>query len=189
MTNEQLCRRAQDGDERAFESLYWRMQRRVRGAIRGVWTPSLTEEDLLQEARIGLWDAVQSYEHKPGRMFAPFASMVMRRNVLEVITYGSRKMRQVQHMLAPNNVALVDGQVVDIWEILPGRELEPHDRLVCLEELRRQRDRLQEVTEVERVAVLGIANGRSMLDVADELGRTPKAVDNAVQRARRKLAA
>jgi len=189
VTNEQLCKQAQAGDERAFESLYGRMQRRGRGAIRGVWSPSMSEDDLLQEARLGLWDAVQSYDHAPGHRFAPFASMVMRRNVLEVITRGNRQMRQVQHMLAPNTVALVDGVTVDIWEILPGRELEPHDRLVCLEELRRQRDLLQDVTEVERVALLGIANDRPMVEIAAQLGRRPKAVDNAVQRARRKLAA
>lgn len=62
LTDEQLVARAKDGDDLAFAALAHRYQRLTQHYARKRYGPGLQQQDLDQEAVIGLWVAVRSFD-------------------------------------------------------------------------------------------------------------------------------
>lgn len=137
-------------------------------------------QDVEQEALIGLWVAASEYQPELGP-FKPFASLVIRRHLMSCIKQANR----AKH--APLNQSLraaigPDGDETRIEELLP--------HLHQVTDVADDRAKLKlliaametELTEFERICVIGIASGSSYL----ELGPYKK-VDNTLFRARSKL--
>src|SRR5690606_15020176 len=83
------------------------------------------------------------------------------------------------------------GQIVYLRDLLPAPDGDPVQHVVALEDMREEEvlvaGALQGLTALERESLLRISCGQTYAEAARALGTTTKAIDNALQRAKRKL--
>lgn len=153
------------------------------------FAPGVDHEDLLQEARIGAWAGLRDFRPGQGASLRTFVSFCAERMVQTAVIAARR--RKHEHL---NDAASLDAPVREDGDNLGdllGSDADPLAQISLRDELRSIVDRLNDVellTEVERAAIVGIElEGRSYDEIREPLRASRKQIDNAVQRARRKL--
>ncbi|WP_294498077.1 sigma-70 family RNA polymerase sigma factor [uncultured Gemmiger sp.] len=169
----ELIARAKSGEETALAALIARMMPAIRRGAARCTVPGLDFEDAVQEGLIGLFDAVRSYE--PGRgAFASYAAACIAHAQQDAARAATRK----KHAPLNDSVPLPEDSAA------PG----PEELAIVGETVDDVIRRIKtQLSPMERGALLCAIDGRSAAETARLLGREPKAVENALARARRKL--
>jgi RNA polymerase sigma-H factor len=177
-----LVARAQQGDEHALRVLLERHQALLDGEVgRYFYLPGGDREDTTQEARIAFAAAVRCYRGGRGSSFRSFAKLCVARRLASALTAARRN----KHSLVTD--ALGGEEAERVWTALPDRD-DPVDLALAREQLREFRPAVATLSRLERDVLAHTLAGWSSSDAARRLGRSAKAADNALQRARRKLA-
>jgi RNA polymerase sporulation-specific sigma factor len=174
LSDEVLVRLFHEGDVEALDVLLERYRRLAGAKARGYFLAGGDYDDLQQEAMIGLFKAIRDFRYGQSS-FRAFAELCVTRQIMTAIKGACRQ----KHQPLNRYVSLWGLRVID----------DPSERLV--EELFDQRvpDPADEVVSLE-VDVLRLhLDGCSYQEISDRLGRHTKAVDNALQRIKRKLEA
>ena len=186
--DELLVARARAGDEAALGALLGRYRGLARGKARSYFLTGGDREDVVQEALIGLYKAVRDFDAGQGASFRAFAEVCVTRQVLTAVRAATR------HKHGPLNdsvpLAGPDGDdtavVVDLLAGAGPRD--PADLLVTAERVRALQAHVDRVLSDLETEVLRLhLEGRSYQEIAERLQRQVKAVDNALQRVKRKL--
>lgn len=191
MNDEELWKLTVSGDARAEEELIERYTRLVRICARPYFLAGGDSEDLTQEGLMGLLNAIRSYDPKSGTAFRPFAEVCIRNRILEAVRSASRK----KHDPLNGGVSL-EYVILSEEEARQSPELQPEVFSRSPEEQVLARESEKEfystfsrcLSSFETEVLFRFLDGLSYRQIAAEVGRTEKAVDNAVQRIRRKLA-
>jgi len=162
------------GDQEAFATVMRRMTPLIHAQIRNCRDAGVEDEDLAQEALMGLLAAVRSYRPDGGAAFTTYATACIRRRLLSAIRHNAPR--------ADHELPLQDD--LDLTDPTgdPALRLQEQDTLDSL--LTRLRQRL---TPLEYSVLLLRLSDCSYEEIARRLAVSKKAVDNAVQRLRRKL--
>ncbi|MGH2945814.1 MAG: sigma-70 family RNA polymerase sigma factor [Solirubrobacteraceae bacterium] len=194
-TERALLAAAQRDDQRAQDELLRRYEPLVQGTLRRMRLPARVDrEDIAQEARIGLLRA--TLEWRPGRApFAAYAARCIRNRVIMVLNNAGRHKHRVLNdarsldapMPIDRRTRHRDG--CGSYDELPGPAPGPDATVLAREQIAAMLAGMPTLTTKERVALLGMLNGRSQQQLADELGGTAKAFALALRRARDKLGA
>lgn len=162
------------GDQEAFALLVHRMMPLIHAQVHSCRCVGTEDEDLAQEALMGLLAAVRTYRPDGGASFTTYATACIRHRLLSVARrYGPRADREQSLEDSPE---------------LPDPTVDPALLLMDKEELDGLLHRLRtRLTETEYRVLLLRLGDCSYAEIAARLGITVKAVDNAVQRMRRKL--
>lgn len=176
-TDESLWEKATAGDSGAEEALILRYQRVVRSCARPLFLAGGDSEDLLQEGLLGLLTAIRSYRPEDGALFRTFAEVCIRSRLLSAVRSAHRdKHRPLNTSLPLEEMELEDAP-------------DPEERLIARENFDERRSELSRQLSPFENEVLGhYLNGLSYREIARVTHKSPKSVDNAVQRIRRKLA-
>lgn len=182
MTDEELAIRARQGCEEAFSLLvqrYASLVKRQTAAFRGA---EVEAEDLAQEGLMGLLSAVRTYDPDAEASFHTYAGVCVRRRMLSAVKRsGAAKVIPSSEL-----VRMDDGE--DEALPLAGGGLDPAQFLVQKEGVSLLYDRLRSLLSEKEYKVLMLyVAAYSYQEIAGRLGMSAKAVDNALQRARRKL--
>lgn len=148
---------------RSDDELIERYGSLVSRVSRRYFAPGMEREDVVQEGMIGLLAAFRSYKGDPRVPFEPFASLCVVRRIQTAVT----RARSVRH--APLNAALPLSRAGLVTSPPSGFAL-PSD-----------------LSPLENDVLRLIQEGASRVNVAAQLGRDLKSVDNALQRARQKM--
>lgn len=176
MENQSLpIREAADGDQQAFAQIVRRMEPLILSQVRQFRTAGIEEDDLAQEALLGLLAAVRRYQPEKGAAFTTYATACIRHRLISVARrYGKQESAEIP---MEEDLDLVDTTA------------DPALRIQEREALEGLLDRLQQRLTPMEYQVLMLRLGDTSYDtIAARLGITKKAVDNAVQRLRRKMA-
>lgn len=180
-----------DGDPESTERLLERYEGTIAFLCSRYFLPCGDSADLLQEARLALIEAAEKYRSDRGASFQTYAELVIERKVMTAVRTANR----IKHRSANEALSLAapagdeDGDAT-LADALPGPNYEdPAEQVIAHEALHGYVVRSLRLTDLERKAVAGQLNGESYDDTASALGASPKTVDNALQRARRKLTA
>ncbi len=189
-TDRQLAARSQDGDDEAMTALLQRYRRFARARSRCYFVVGADPADLEQEALIGLLKAARDYRLDQDVPFRAFAELCITRQVISAIKASSR----LKH--SPLNQAVsIDGNpdgdaggpIAD-RVLVDRREPGPAEAVVAADQLAHLRRVITGRLSTLEVQVLDLfVAGHSYQAIADRVGRRPKAVDNALQRIKRKL--
>lgn len=158
----------------------------ARNAVHGFFAPGMEREDLLQEARIGVLYALEHWCPERGSAFAPFAYRAARARVGDAVKGALRlKHRALNEARSFAEPAIrLTREVVPLGDTIADDRRGPVDRVLAREEAARVAAGWDRLTEIEREAVTRCAiAGESYAAVGPF-----KSVDNALQRARHKLA-
>ena len=166
----------------------------VQATLRRMRLPRRVDrEDIAQEARIAVLGAILAWRPDRGAL-AAFAARCIRNRVIDALDAAGRQKHQTLNSAssldAPTSSPRTtpDGVTfaVPIRDV-PGPSPGPEATVLLREQLATIRAALPTLTPKERQALLGMLNGRSHQQLADELGGTAKVYKTALRRARDKL--
>jgi RNA polymerase sporulation-specific sigma factor len=187
---QRLISAAKRGDrlaEARLLDLYEPMVRRIAGSL---YLPGGEREDLAQEARLGILAAIRAWD--PGRSvpFRCFAWLCALREANTAISAArAAKHQPLNHARSLHRPLGEDGAPLEETLVASGRpDDDPVAKTLGRERLRSILDCTRALTELERGALALSANDYKHRDSARVLGVGERAVNNALQRARRKLA-
>ena len=135
-------------------------------------------DDLFQEGMIGLYSAIRSYNAELGVPFAAFARLCIDRMLVAVLRSTSIKRR-----IPSDRITGLDdsGSAAQYAE-------DPESLVIARDDFNRfQQKVVSELSRLEYEVLTGFLSGLNYREIAARLGVTEKAVDNAMQRIRRKL--
>ena len=189
-SDEALCGMAAAGDRVAEERLVIRYNRLVRMCARPYFLAGGDSEDLIQEGMVGLLHAIREYD--PGReaSFRHYAQVCIQNRLISAIKAAARDKHTPLNNYVSIETPLFDGFTIHDTCGTDHRRLEnPEDTLIGREEVQEWMNVLQDGLSGLEARVLRLyLSGLSYSEIAAEVKRSPKSVDNAVQRIRRKLA-
>ncbi len=184
----ELQKLAIEGNRQAEEYLAERYMRLVRSCAHPLYLAGGDSEDLLQEGMIGLLSAIRQYDAVSGTSFRTFAEHCIRMRLLSAVKSASR----LKHLPLNDGLSLEQ-----LSEDSPMKLSATPDFLWCdPEELVLARERTEELygelsqrlSRMEKQVLALYLEGLSYREIASHLSKEEKAIDNAVQRIRRKLA-
>ena len=191
LNDEELWRLTVSGDTRAEEELIERYTRLVRICARPYFLAGGDSEDLTQEGLLGLIKAIRSYDPEAGTPFRPYAEVCIRNRILEAIRSASRKKHDpLNGGVSLEYVVLSEADSRRSNEVKPEVfSRSPEEQLLARESEKEFYSTFSRcLSSFETEVLFLFLDGLSYRQIAAGVGRTEKAVDNAVQRIRRKLA-
>ena len=189
LSDEALVARFHEGDVAALDLLLARYRRFARAKARGYFLAGGDHDDIEQESLIGLFKAIRDYRHGQSS-FRAFAELCVTRQIHTAIKTACRQ----KHQPLNRYVSLWGLRIIDdpserlVEELFDQRVPDPADEVVSLEGQAALRASLVALLSSLEVDVLVLhLDGCSYLEISERLGRHTKAVDNALQRIKRKL--
>ena len=181
-TDEQLCAQVAAGDRSAEEALVLRYGRLVRMCARPFFLAGGDSEDLIQEGMLGLLAAIREFRPDRGARFSTYAQLCVRRRIISAV----RDAAGGKHAPLNDYVSLEPSLLLADLEASPGN---PESVVIHQEALRALEAAIaSQLTQLEAQVLAHFLEGSSYGEIAEAVGRSPKSVDNAVQRIRRKVA-
>lgn len=188
LSDEELLALARGGNRFAVEQLLSRYRSFVEAKARSYFLSGADHEDVVQEGMIGLFKAIRDF--RTGRLarFRAFAEICVTRQIISAVKSAARR----KH-LPLNRYISLDGPVGEgegsLLDTIPDlRCQEPAASLLN----RRLSDYLdqegrKELSELENRVIRSRLEGKTYEQVARELQCPAKSIDNALQRAKRKI--
>ena len=190
-TDLELVAAAQAGDPEAFDRLVDRYRRFVRSRSRGYFIVGGDRDDLEQEALIGFYKSVRDFKPELQASFRAFAELCINRQLITAIKTATRKKHQPLNQSLSFSAPRPGDDREDRDDEIPAAAdalADPAEQLIALERLAVTHEALASTLSPLEVEVLTrYVEGRSYEVIAEEVGRHVKAVDNALQRVKRKL--
>ena len=190
MADEQVVGLAQQSDSEAVEYLLSKYKNFVRSKARSYFLIGADHEDIVQEGMIGLFKAVRDYQAERLSSFRAFAELCITRQIITAIKTATRQKHVPLNSYVSLNKPIYDEEsdrtLMDV--IVEGRAQNPEELIIGRENLVSIRDRVDQVlSPLEQDVLNAYLDGKSYQEIADNLGRHVKSIDNALQRVKRKL--
>ena len=190
-TDEQLIGLHREGDGRAMDALLARYRNFARSKARSYFLVGADKEDIVQEAMIGLYKAVRDFNADRETSFRAFADVCITRQIITAIKMATRQ----KHIPLNTYVSLSKPLATDeepdraLMDVLQPHEVtDPAELVISSEELRSMKLAFAEILSDFEIEVLHLyVEGKSYQEIAALLSRQLKAVDNALQRIKRKV--
>ena len=187
-TDLRLQRMAVDGDRLAEEALVSRYMQLVRACARPFFLAGGDSEDLIQEGMFGLISAIRQYSPENGASFSTYAQHCIRMRIISAVKSASRQ----KHFPLNDGLSLeqlLEDMSLPYASFSDSIQQSPEDLVLARESKEELYSAFTKyLSRMEKQVLYLYLDGLSYQDIADKLGKESKAVDNAVQRIRRKLA-
>ncbi len=189
LTDDELIRRLRGGDSRVMDYLMDKYKYLVRRKANTLFLLGGDAEDLIQEGMIGLFKAVRDYEEDAGSFYR-FAELCVNRQIYSAIEAASRK----KHGPLNSYVSLSGGEEETegtfLEDTAAANDQNPEQILIDRESVEDFLSRLQEHLSPMEQSVLGyLLEGMNYRLIAEQMGKSEKSIDNALQRIRTKTQA
>ena len=179
---------AKHGDRAAQAELLTNYAPMVRRIARSLHLPGGETDDLAQSARLGILDAIRAWDPQRRAPFRAFAWLCALREAQMTVNAARARKHQPLNGARPLHATGHDGlPPEDTIEDTGRPDTDPVAKTIAREQLQSILDRTPTLSPLERRALELATNGRSHHDIARTLGVRERAVNNALQRARRKL--
>lgn len=188
--DEEVASEAKLGDVRAQEYLITKYQNFVKAKAKSYFLIGADKEDIYQEGMIGLYKAIRDYKPDKLASFKAFAELCVTRQIITAIKTATRQ----KHIPLNTYVSLnkpIYGEESDrtLLDVLSeARVTDPEEIVIIKEELKHIETEIGQVLSDLEMEVLGsYLDGKSYQEIACDLNRHAKSIDNALQRVKRKL--
>ena len=190
MPDEEVVVLAQQGDGQALAYLLNKYKNFVRSKARSYFLIGADHEDIVQEGMIGLFKAVRDFDITKQPTFRGFAEICVKRQIITAIKAAGRQ----KHMPLNSYVSLSDPVYEDnadrtLVDMIAERQSADPEEIF----LRRERAEMinaeieDKLSDLEKTVLSLYLGGMNYQEIASELKRTPKSIDNALQRVKHKL--
>ena len=190
LPDETLVELSAEGDKNATEYLLSRYKNTVRSKARMYFLVGADRDDIVQEGMIGLFKAIRDFDSSKQASFKSFAELCVRRQIITAIKSATRK----KHMPLNSYVSLSrplfddesDGYLVDF--LAGHKDSDPEEMFIWKENVSQMGEKMNEVlSKLEKEVMSLYLGGKSYQEIAKVMNRSPKSIDNALQRIKKKL--
>lgn len=190
LTDEQLVEQAQTGSLEAEEYLIRKYKEVVRTRSQLYFIMGADGEDVVQEGMIGLFKAIRSYDAGKDASFHTFAELCINRQILTAIRQASRRKHSPLNTSVSLSKPLSDEDAEGTLEetLRSDSDSEPEAQLMMKDVAQMIRGNEGKLFSAFELRVWNeYLRGKSCRQIAGELGKSTKAVDNAMQRTKKKI--
>jgi RNA polymerase sporulation-specific sigma factor len=190
LQDEEVVDIARAGSILAQEYLINKYKSFVRAKARSYFLIGADREDIIQEGMIGLYKAIRDFRSDKLASFKAFAELCITRQIITAIKTATR-----QKHIPLNSYVSLNRPIYDedsdrtLLDIMPGTQvLDPEELVINTEEVGSMENKITEIlSDLEWQVLNSYLDGKSYLEIADDLNRHVKSIDNALQRVKRKL--
>lgn len=177
------------GDKIAIDYLMNKYEGIVRKKANTYFLVGSDREDVVQEGLIGLYKAICDYDENKRSSFKSFAELCITRQIITSIKTATR----LKHTPLNGYISIYmpvqeesDQALIDIIEYFEADQ--PQDSLVMKENMLHVQTELMKVlTGLEWNVLRHYLDGFTYEEIATQIGRSEKSIDNALQRIKRKV--
>ena len=190
--DEDLIEIIKSGDKFAFEYLMNKYKELVNIKVSKYYIIGAERDDIVQEGLIGLFKAVKCYKPNMKNSFKSFANMCIERQLITAIKTSNRqKHLPLNSYLSLNDSAYDEqknGKDTDLLEIYNANLIEdPLETITKKEYYEHIENTIDKaLSDFEKKVLKKFINGKSYVQIADDLDTPVKSIDNAIQRIRKK---
>lgn len=182
---------AKQGDRGAHDRIVRRYYGFVRMKASSYFLVGGDHDDLIQEGLVGLYKAVRDFRPDRESSFRNFAELCITRQIITAVKTSTRYKHKPLNGYVSFSRTPATGMESEpsLEEMLPGPStLDPASQVISSEELAALTACLaSKLSELESRALALYLDGRSYEEIGERVGCSPKAIDNALQRVKRKV--
>jgi RNA polymerase sporulation-specific sigma factor len=190
MLDEEIVEFARAGSNAALEYLINKYKNFVRAKARSYFLIGADREDIIQEGMIGLYKAIRDFKSDKLSSFRAFAELCITRQIITAIKTATR-----QKHIPLNSYVSLNKPIYDedsdrtLLDVISGSKItDPEELIISQEEFGDIEDKMGEIlSDLEWKVLMSYLDGRSYQEIAMDLNRHVKSIDNALQRVKRKL--
>lgn len=190
MTDEALIAAARTGDRTAEDLLYEKYKNFIRGRARSYFLVGADREDIIQEGMIGLYKAIRDFNPDKISSFRSFAELCVTRQIITAIKAATRQKHiPLNSYVSLNKSLYTEGPERTLIDVISAaRVSDPEETVISQETYSDMEQQLRKsLSPLERSSLTLYLEGHSYVEIAALLARSPKAIDNALQRVKHKL--
>lgn len=191
MSDEEIVLDAKESDNTiALDYLINKYRNFVRAKARSYFLIGADREDIIQEGMIGLYKAIRDFRTDKLSSFRAFAELCVTRQIITAIKTATR-----QKHIPLNSYVSLNKPIYDedsdrtLLDVLSGSKIsDPEELVISREEFIDIEEKMGEIlSDLEWKVLMAYLDGKSYQEIAVELDRHVKSIDNALQRVKRKL--
>jgi len=188
--DEEIVIEAKKGNIRAQEYLINKYQNFVKAKAKSYFLIGADKEDIYQEGMIGLYKAIRDFKSDKLASFKAFAELCVTRQIITAIKTATRQKHIPLNTYISLNKPIYDEEsdrtLLDILSM--AKVTDPEELIISQEELKYIEGEIGEVlSDLEMEVLSSYLDGKSYQEIACDLNRHAKSIDNALQRVKRKL--
>ena len=189
MEEKDILIHAQNGNMEAVEFLLNKYKNFVKSKSRTYFLVGAEKSDIVQEGMIVLYKAIKDYNPEGGSSFRSFADLCITRQIITAIKTATRlKHMPLNSYISLNKSADDENENTMIESLLEIQHPDPEEIMINKERLGILEEQLKSCLSKYETSVLKrYALGKSYVEIAKELGKSEKSIDNALQRIKKKL--
>lgn len=188
--DEEIVAMAKEGNDRALEYLLCKYQNFVKSKAKSYFLIGADKEDIYQEGMIGLFKAIRDFKDDKLASFKVFAELCITRQIITAVKTATRQKHIPLNTYISLNKPIYDEESDrTLLDIISGIKVsDPEELIIDREEMENIESKIEEVLSGLEMEVLNsYLDGKSYQEIASDLDRQAKSIDNALQRVKRKL--
>ncbi len=190
MNEEDIVESAKQGSTYALEYLINKYKAFVRAKAKSYFLIGADREDIIQEGMIGLYKAIRDFRTDKLSSFRAFAELCITRQIITAIKTATRQKHIPLNSYVSLNKPIYDEESDrTLLDVLSGTKVtDPEELMINQEEFRDIELRMGELlSDLEWKVLMSYLEGKSYQEIAGDLDRHVKSIDNALQRVKRKV--
>ncbi|HHW75195.1 MAG TPA: RNA polymerase sporulation sigma factor SigH [Firmicutes bacterium] len=189
-SDEDIVSEAKEGNSIALEFMILKYKNFVKAKARSYFLIGADREDIIQEGMIGLYKAIRDFRGDKLSSFRAFAELCITRQIITAIKTATR-----QKHIPLNSYVSLNKPIYDedsdrtLLDVLSGTKItDPEELMINREEYNDIEYKMGEIlSDLEWKVLTLYLEGKSYQEIAEDLERHVKSIDNALQRVKRKL--
>ncbi|MEW6725288.1 MAG: RNA polymerase sporulation sigma factor SigH [Bacillota bacterium] len=190
MMDEEIVEAVRNGSTVALEYLINKYKNFVRAKARSYFLIGADREDIIQEGMIGLYKAIRDFKSDKLSSFRAFAELCITRQIITAIKTATR-----QKHIPLNSYVSLNKPIYDedsdrtLLDVISGSKItDPEELIISREEFGNIEEKMGEIlSDLEWKVLMAYLDGKSYQEIAGDLRRHVKSIDNALQRVKRKI--
>lgn len=188
--DEEIVLEAKDGNARAQEYLITKYENFVKAKAKSYFLIGADKEDIYQEGMIGLYKAIRDFKPDKLTSFRAFAELCVTRQIITAIKTATRQKHiPLNTYVSLNKPIYEEESERTLLDVLAGFKItNPEELIISQEQMEHIESEIAKVlSELELEVLTSYLDGKSYQEIACDLDRHAKSIDNALQRVKRKL--
>lgn len=191
LTDEEIIAKIKDeNNSLALDFLISKYRNFVRAKARSYFLIGADREDIIQEGMIGFYKAIRDFKCDKLASFRAFAELCVTRQIITAIKTATRQKHiPLNSYISLNKPIYDEDSDRTLLDVLSGAKVtDPEELVISREEFIDIEKKMEEIlSDLEWKVLMSYLDGKSYQEIAAELDRHVKSIDNALQRVKRKL--
>lgn len=189
LSDEEVVSLARAGDNLALEHIIVRYRNFVYKKAKQFFLIGSDEDDLIQEGMIGLYEAVKNFEDGKAS-FQSFAGICVKRQMISAVKSATRNKHKPLNSYISLDKNIYDSEkcTAFIDSILEGSPKNPEAIVIDKEDFDGIENKINNtLSGLELKVLIYYLDGYSYQQIGEKIDKDAKAVDNAIQRIKKKI--